>query len=288
MEMEQKNILVKKHIIERVVKLNNKYPGIVDGNKINMAIDMFINSEKEYEKIIEEIDALANSIVENYVKSEEQRQNSVETDNKDRNSRTFKQIKNTLVKVQQLLDSYGLKIFISGGSVPYLLLNQDSNRLHDDIDTVCRLEDIERLREVFKQAGLYQEEWDSKNYASDGKDYGFEMKIDEVPFGIYPFNYENGVLTQYSYDPYNTQCKIKTIQLEQLSDYICSYKGADEKIYDTMSLEFIKMTKDLAKREKDIIDSLKIVETGMLRPKVMQRIKMFNEIQKIEASEIGE
>ena len=166
-------------------------------------------------------------------------------------------------------------------------MNQDSNRLHDDIDAVCRLEDMGKLRKIFKQAGLYQEEWDSKNYANDGKDYGFEMKIDGVPFGIYPFSYENGILTQYSYDPYNTQCKIKILQLKQLSDYITSYKGVDGKIYDIMSLEFIKITKDSAKREKDIVDSLKIIETGMLRPEVMQRVKMFIEIQKIEASKLS-
>lgn len=281
MNIKQKNELVKQYITNTSNKLNAKYNNILTQDKINQAIYMFTNSEKTYEEIIGVIDALATSIEENYIKLQEQ------ADNKGRNSKTFEQIKNTQVKVQQLLDLYGLKIFISGGSVPYLLLNQDSNRLHDDIDTVCRLEDMEKLREVFKQAGLYQEEWDSKNYASDGKDYGFEMKIDGVPFGIYPFSYENGILTQYSYDPYNTQCKIKTLQLEQLSDYILSYKGVDGKIYDTMSLEFIKMTKDFAKREKDIVDSLKIIETGMLRPEVMQRIEMFTEIQNIEASKLG-
>ncbi len=281
MSIEQKSELVKHYIINTSNRLNAKYNNILTQDKINQAIYMFTNSEKKYEEIIEEINELVTSIEENYIKLQK------EFDNYDRNSRTFEQIKNTLVKVQQLLDSYGLKVFISGGTVPYLLLNQDSNRLHDDIDTVCRLEDIERLREVFKQAGLYQKEWDSKNYASDGKDYGFEMKIDGVPFGIYPFSYEDGILTQYSYDPYNMQCKIKTLQLEQLSDYIVSYSGADGKIYTTMSLEFIKLTKDFAKREKDIVDSLKIIETGMLRPEVMQRIKMFSEIQNIEASKLG-
>lgn len=50
---------------------------------------MFTNSEKEYEEIVEEIDVLATSVVENYIKFQEQRQKFLETDNKDRNNRTF-------------------------------------------------------------------------------------------------------------------------------------------------------------------------------------------------------
>ena len=50
MGMEEKNILVKQYIMERGAELNNKYPGIVDDNKINRAIAMFTNSEKSLEK----------------------------------------------------------------------------------------------------------------------------------------------------------------------------------------------------------------------------------------------
>lgn len=279
MNMKQKNELVKQYIISVSAKLNSKYNNILTPDKINRAIYMFTNSEKKYDEIIEEIDKLATSMIKDYNELQEQRQNKKKVDNEDRNNKTFEEVKNVQIKVQYLLDSCGLQLFIAGGIVPYLLLNQDSNRLHDDIDTICRLEDIKSLREVFKQAGLYLEEWDSLKYASDGKDYGFEMKIDGVPFGIYPFSYEKGILTQYSYDPYTNQCKIKILQLNQLSDYITSYKSVDGKIYNTMSLEFIKMTKDFAKREKDIVDSLKIIETGLLRREVMRRINMFTEIE---------
>ena len=50
MGMEEKNTLVKQYIMERGAELNNKYPGIVDDNKINRAIAMFTNSEKSLEK----------------------------------------------------------------------------------------------------------------------------------------------------------------------------------------------------------------------------------------------
>ena len=67
--------------------------------------------------------------------------------------------------------------------------------------------------------------------------------------------------------------------MEELSDYVMTYRGLDGKTYDTMSLEYIKLSKDNAGREKDIIDSKKIEETKLLRNDVMNRISMFNEIK---------
>lgn len=201
----------------------------------------------------------------------------------ERESRTFCQIKKVIEKVQKLLKENNLNIYIAGGTVPYLLLNQDSGRLHDDIDTICKLEDIEKLRELFKKEGLYIPEWDSKKHSEGGKDYGFETKIDGVPFGIHPFKYKEGTITQYSFDPYNKLCKIKTIPIEQLSDYIYTYESRDGKNYNTMSLEYIKLTKDNARRPKDIVDSKKISEYG-IRNNVMSRIIMYKEVE----SERGE
>ncbi|MDD2518655.1 MAG: hypothetical protein PHG18_02065 [Bacilli bacterium] len=290
MDMNQKNNQVKKYIINLSNNMNSQYSNIMPKDKIDKAIEMFSNSESNLEEIIENINKMAQQVVNNYLKLLKQKQElanqKVKQNIDERNSKTFEQIKSTQERVQQLLEATGLKIYISGGSVPYLLLNQNSNRLHDDIDTVCKLEDMQKLRELFKNEGLYNQEWDSMTYAKDGKDYGFEMIIDGVPFGIYPFNYENGQLTQYSYDPYNKQCKIKTLPLQELSDYIMTYRGLDGKMYDTMSLEFIKMTKDNAGREKDIIDSKKISETGLLRLEILNRINMFTETQKLEVGKL--
>lgn len=203
-----------------------------------------------------------------------------------RDYHTFTQIKSTYEKVRNMLEDSDIKIYTVGGSVPYLLLNQDSNRLHDDIDNICEKNDMNRLREIFKQKGLYKPEWDSINFVKDGVDYGFEMIIDGVSFGIFPYSYKNGMITQYSYDPYTTECKIKKIPIKVLSDYIMSYKGADGRDYNTMSLEYIKLTKDMTGRDKDLIDSKKISETGLLRTEVLSRIKMYDEIQKTDANEL--
>lgn len=188
----------------------------------------------------------------------------------------FAQAKNVVNKILKLLEEKNLKIYIAGGLVPYILLNQDSNRLHDDIDTLCRLEDTENLRELFIKEGFYKTDWDSKTYSKSGKDYGFEMEIDGISFAIYPFEYKDGIITQYSFDPYTKECKTKTIPISQINDYVYSYKSKDGKVYETMSLEYIKLTKDCTKRFKDIIDSKKISEYG-IRDEVMSRIMMYNE-----------
>jgi len=193
---------------------------------------------------------------------------------------TFTQARNTLNKVLNLLEEKHLKIYIVGGLVPYILLNQDSNRLHDDIDTICRLEDIKELRELFIKEGLYNKEWDSKTYSKDDKDYGFEMKIEGVPFAICPFEYKDGIINQYSFDPYTKECKTKTIPIKQISDYVYSYESKDGKIYDTMSLEYIKLTKDNIQRPKDILDLEKISEYG-IRNDVMSRLIMYKEQREI-------
>lgn len=288
MTLKEKNELVKNYIIKIANEMNNKYSGIMNNDKINRAIEMFENSYDDYDKIVEKVDFMANQIIENYMSMREQNKglanmNYYENAEADkRESCTFEEIKHTQQKVQEILNRNNLKIYIAGGSVPYLLQNQDSGRLHDDIDTICKMEDMDKLREVFKKEGLYKEDWDSKTVAYDGQDYGFEMKIDGVPFGIYPFVYneENKIVTQYSFDPYNKSCKTKNIPMQELTDYIMSYKGLDGKVYDTMSVEYIKLTKDAAGRPKDIADSKKIEETKLLRPDVFDRIQMYVEVKK--------
>ena len=203
-----------------------------------------------------------------------------------RNCHTFTQIKSTYEKVRKMLNDTDIKLYTVGGSVPYLLLNQDSNRLHDDIDNICEKDDMNKFREIFKKKGLYKPEWDSINFAKDGIDYGFEMIIDDISFGIFPYSYNNEIITQYSYDPYTTECKIKKIPIKELSDYIMTYKGIDGRDYNTMSLEYIKLTKDMTGRDKDIIDSKKISETELLRTEVLSRIKMYDEIQKTDANKL--
>lgn len=187
---------------------------------------------------------------------------------------TFSQIKQALEVLRNTLKDSKDDIYISGGIVPYIIADEDSGRLHDDIDTICDMKDIKKLREILKQTDFYKSDWDSLNVAKDGNDYGFEIQVNGVPVGIYPFTYEEKQLTQYTYDPYTRQCKVKSFELEERSDYITTYTSKDGKSYNAMSLEYIKQSKDNARRPKDIRDSKKIDELGLIRPDIMERIKL--------------
>lgn len=258
-------------------ELNARYGNIIPKEKVEEAIERFSDSEEDYSIIMSKVSQLAMDYVVNYQK------NQILTNDlpkkEERDNQTFAGIRNAYQKFQQLLASNETKVYLAGGVVPYLLLNQDSNRLHDDMDTIDRMEDMMKLRFLAQQAGWYHPSWDSLNVTQDGQDYGFEIKIDGVPVGIYPFTYEDGLLTQYSYDPYNTACKIKEMPLHELSDYVTTYPSKDGKVYDMMSLEYIKKSKEKVNRQKDIQDIMKIEETGLLRKEVEERIFPPREVQ---------
>ncbi len=260
---EYKNEKVKAYLMEKAEDLNVKYPGILPSDKVDKAIEEYKDSEKEYDDIIKEIDGIITKSVEEYKKLEKIK------------NHTFDLIKLTFIKLKMMLANENLKLFLAGGTVPYFLLNEDSNRMHGDIDTICDMKDISTLRQIFIQNGLYIPEWDSLGHSKDQQDYGFEIVIDGVPVGIYPFIYENGKITQRSFDPYTKECKEKVLEVKEITDYVNSYKSKDGNVYDTMSLEYIKLIKDSSKMEKDIIDSKKIDETNMIRPDVLNRIQMY-------------
>lgn len=77
------------------------------------------------------------------------------------------------------------KIYIVGGTVPYLVTKTISNREHSDIDIIVEEKNMDIVREYLKRNKLYEEKYDSKdNYSFDlvkdilsGK-YGFMCQYD--------------------------------------------------------------------------------------------------------------
>lgn len=192
-----------------------------------------------------------------------------------RESRTFEEIAKAYEKIKTILDKENLITYLAGGSVPYFILNEDSNRLHDDIDTVCKFEDIDKIREALKKNGLYDKDLDSKTFTKDGKDYGFEIMVEGVPISFSPFRYDGKMVSQHTYDPYSHHCKVQEMELYDIEDYITSYKSLNGTTYHTMSLEYIKKSKDnTIGRAKDKKDSEAISRTGQIRPDVFKRIKL--------------
>ena len=207
-------------------------------------------------------------------------------DPNDRENKSYEQIKKAYETLRGLFTDEKHKFYISGGVAPYLLLNQESGRTHDDIDIVVRMEDMSYFRQALQEANLYKKEYDSKTFARDGIDYGFETVINGVPVGIYPFIYKDKKVIQHTYDPYTRQCKIKELEVEQLSDYVMTYTGLDGQQYDTMSMEYIRFSKSKTSRPKDIADIEK-VDTYGIREDVYNRLHMFRQTQDIKAERLA-
>ena len=184
-------------------------------------------------------------------------------------NKTFYELQKTLIKFQNILGNNFEKLYLTGGIVPYLLLDTDSGRLHEDIDTICFEEDINHLREIFKLTPYYSEKWDSIYY--DTEDCGFEIQIDGVPISISKAMYADDELKIYSFNPFTNQCTYQIIQTDEISDYFINYFGVDNKLYKCTTLEYIKKTKDKLRRPKDVVDSM-VIESVGIRGDIYERI----------------
>ena len=287
--MNQRNEEIVKYIEKKINEVNELYPNSLSDEKKQIAIDLFINRTDPLPILFKEIDTIA----ENTIKARQQQDVTQEPhqSNPDltESGVPFSKIQTTVELIKETTKFASGKLYIAGGTVPYILLGQDSNRLHSDIDTVVDLKDINELREIFKNTPYYKEEWDSLNLVKDGNDYGFELDIDGVPVGIYPYLVDDDKIIQYTFDPYNTLCKIKKLPQKDINKYVNSYIGLNGQSYNTMSLEYIKKSKDSNPRPKDSADSEKIAQYGYSK-EIYDSIDLPEnmEVQKKSAEEINQ
>lgn len=267
---------IRRYIRKKFSKAAKIYPKI----KINEDeyYCKYLNSEEDFEKIKNEIDLQSDMIIKNYhelLKQQEYfRQLSEEKESlyymkMPVENKTFYELQKTLIKFQNILGNNFEKLYLTGGIVPYLLLDTDSGRLHEDIDTICFEEDINHLREIFKLTPYYSEKWDSIYY--DTEDCGFEIQIDGVPISISKAMYADDELKIYSFNPFTNQCTYQIIQTDEISDYFINYFGVDNKLYKCTTLEYIKKTKDKLRRPKDVVDSM-VIESVGIRGDIYERI----------------
>src|SRR5574344_2275372 len=72
MYMEEKNILVEQFIEQKAKQINDIYPNLVNDDKLKKAKGMFLNRTEDYEQIVEEINKLAEKILEEHKKNIEE------------------------------------------------------------------------------------------------------------------------------------------------------------------------------------------------------------------------
>jgi len=270
---------------KRVIVYINAIKEIFSNNNISFNEDFFdkklnelLSSTKTFDEIKKEIDTLVQKKLEDLKTFQEKHESNEKN--------TLQEIKNAKEIADSVIAETDVHVFLTGGILPYILLDEESNRLHDDIDTVCMLQDMDKLRDAFQAAGLYNPELDSLTYTQDGNDYGFEVEINGILYGMHPFTYENGEVLQRSYNSSNKMCTIKSISVNELSDYIISYQGKDGKTYDAMTLEVLKKRKEEVARDKDIEDIQAINRIGT-RDEVDERIGNIAVIQSAPATVLG-
>ena len=161
-----------------------------------------------------------------------------------------------------------VKLYLSGGIVPYILLGEHSERKHMDLNLLCKKEYMRIIREVYRNNDLYEPKKDSLTYTVNNIDYGFEIVIDKIKVNISVFEEKEGIV-EYYFDIRNKVGRIKNINAK-LNDYIVPYVTSNNKKYLTKSLELIIADKLVLNRPKDKKDIEKITECNGIG---MEKIK---------------
>ena len=163
----------------------------------------------------------------------------------------YNEVIETLDYIYSLDESFRDILAIAGGIVPYLVTDTISKRNHGDIDIICNIKDMNKVRELLKKNNLYNGSKDSLLLFD--KDYGFETTINNLKVGFYPYEFKDK-LFQFSYDSKNKKCKIRELNIN-LDEYIKNYST-----YKTMSLEVILKSKIVylycREKDKDDIDTI--------------------------------
>ncbi len=74
MSIEERNIRIKKYIIDISNKLNYRYRNIIDNEKLERAIEKFTSSSDSYDEIEEEIDEEISKLIEEYITIKEKQE----------------------------------------------------------------------------------------------------------------------------------------------------------------------------------------------------------------------
>ena len=218
----------------------------VPKENIDKLLNVFLNRNDDINIIKTKIDTIFNNSVNVY------------KENMEKVGLPYEQVMEVYRKIEKM-NKTTAKLYLAGGLIPYVLLNEDSKRRHSNLDLLCSKDDIRMIREVFRKNDLYEPKRDSLTYTINNLDYGFQVIIDKVKVNISVFEEKENSIVEYSFDCHNRVGRIKNINAK-LSDYILPYVSSDNKKYRALSLEFLLADKLLLKRDKDKKDIEKIQE----------------------------
>lgn len=179
------------------------------------------------------------------------------------------QIKEVMKKIASYED-IGKHICFLGGSVPYIIAGEESNRDHSDIDILVDEEYIPIIRDLLKLNNKYTEELDSLTYDM-GADYGLKVFIDDVYVEFEPMKIEDNQLIRKSFSPRRKLFGTETIPFDDVEDLIIPIEIDEISTY-VETPEYIKVDKEKYKREKDLMDIAFIDSLGIDKDKY-ERVK---------------
>lgn len=257
--MEEKNNLIISYINSKVKELEDMSMYVPKEN-IDKLLTVFLNYDEDINIIKTKIDTIFNNSVTAYKESLE------------RMGFSYSEVMEVYRKIEKM-NKTKAKLYLSGGVIPYALLNERSGRRHTNLDLLCSKDDIRMIREVFRKNDLYEPKRDSLTYTVNDIDYGFQVVIDKVKVNISVFEEKDGGITEYSFDCHRRIGRIKNINAK-LSDYIVPYVSADNKKYRALSLEFLVADKLLLNRDKDKKDIEKIKECNGISEDKIKKIPL--------------
>ncbi len=257
--MEEKNKEIVNYIEYKVKELQAMSMYVPKEN-IDKLVNAFTNRVEDINVIKTRIDTIFNNSVSAYKKT------------LDREEYAFDDLMKVYEKIEKM-NKPKVKLYLSGGLVPYVLLDQKSERKHTDLDLLCKKEDMRIIREVFRNNDLYDPKKDSLTYTVNNIDYGFEIIIDKVKVNISAFEEKEDGIVEYYFNSKTKMGRIKNINAK-LNDYIVPYVSSNNKKYLTKSLELIIADKLLLNREKDKKDIEKIQECNGISVEKIKKIPL--------------
>ena len=159
------------------------------------------------------------------------------------------------------------KIYIVGGTVPYLVTKTISNREHSDIDIIVEEKNMDIVREYLKRNKLYEEKYDSKefNYNKNKIDYGIDCNINGITVNFAPFEIFDNTMVQKNFlrKQSNGINALVTVTLENVKIEDCTTTIiVDQTKIKTYNLEMVRIMKEKSNKPKDVVDIKVIDEYG--------------------------
>ena len=159
------------------------------------------------------------------------------------------------------------KLYIVGGTVPYLVSNTISDREHSDIDIIVATNNRSDVREYLKKNNLYVKDLDSMmfDYNKNKIDYGIDCVIDGITINFAPFEIFDNTMVQKNFlrKQSNGINALVTVTLENVKIEDCTTTIiVDQTKIKTYNLEMVRIMKEKSNKPKDVVDIKVIDEYG--------------------------